>query len=370
MFIIIAEILLFVLYLSLYRLMLYLSRAKSRVISSWMNALWVPLFALLSFTYVITAIGVSPWRAHFAPVLALLHELGLDDIKTIKKQDLELLSSTAKMFSGAVYTFLMSWLSVTVLRKFENDFNNSDVSRTSEYQSAMEVCFLFLRALVYLIATFVLMQTLDLRHLANSLFATGAVGALLVSFAARDSISNIFGGVMILMDRPFKVGDYISSPDRNIEGTVERIGWRMTIVRTPAKRSKYIPNCLFTTVSIENLSRMSNRRINFNVGVRYEDLKKVATICREIEALFDDVDFIDKRCGNFCTFNSLGDFSVNLYINLYTKPQSFREYNKSIEYILHEVVRIVRANHADFPFPTTTLDNSALVKQLKRRISD
>ena len=370
MFIIIAEILLFIVYLTLYRLMFYLSRAKSRVVSSWVNALWVPLFALLSFTYVITAVGVSPWRAHFTPVLALLHELGLDDIKALKQQDLEIFSSAAKMFSGAVYTFLMSWLSITVLKKFEGDFNDSDVTRTSEYQSAMEVCFLFLRALVYIIASFVLMQTLDLRHLANSLFATGAVGALLVSFAARDAISNIFGGVMILLDRPFKVGDYISSPDRNIEGTVERIGWRVTIVRTPAKRSKYIPNSLFTTVSIENLSRMSNRRINFNVGVRYEDLKKVANICRDIEAVLRSLISLTSVAVIFITFHSLGDFSVNLYVNLYTKPQSFREYNKSIEYVLHEVVRIVRANRADFPFPTTTLDNSALVKQLKRRISD
>lgn len=66
---------------------------------------------------------------------------------------------------------------------------------------------------------------------------------------------------MIYFDRPFKVGDWIRSPDRQIEGTVERIGWRMTIIRTFDKRPLYVPNSVFSSIVVENPSRMLNRRI-------------------------------------------------------------------------------------------------------------
>ena len=66
---------------------------------------------------------------------------------------------------------------------------------------------------------------------------------------------------MVYLDRPFKVGDWIRSPDKDIEGTVEKIGWRLTTIRTFDKRPLYVPNQVFTNVSVQNPSRMSHRRI-------------------------------------------------------------------------------------------------------------
>lgn len=366
MYMLVLEVLLLLFFFILFRVFHRLSHSDNMFLAKWVNALWVPLMVVFTVTYIGLAIGATPWRTHFTPLLSLSSALGLGDRFGISKTLFNSITVSTEVLLSVLYTILTSWLFLSSVKKFENDFNTSQVVRAAEYQSAMEALFLFGRAFIYIISAFVLMQILDLRHLANSLFATGAVGALFVSFAARDSISNIFGGAMILLDRPFKLGDYISSPDRDIEGTVERIGWRVTVVRTPAKRSKYIPNSLFSTVSIENLTRMSNRRIHFTVGVRYSDLSRVQAICKEIEKQIDNIEFVDKRCSNFCTFRSLGDFSVNMSLNLYTKPQSFREYNKSIECVLHHVVRIVREHGADFPFPTTTLDANALVAILKK----
>lgn len=366
MYMLVLEVLLLLFFFILFRVFHRLSHSDNMFLAKWVNALWVPLMVVFTVTYIGLAIGATPWRTHFTPLLSLSSALGLGDRFGISKTLFNSITVSTEVLLSVLYTILTSWLFLSSVKKFENDFNTSQVVRAAEYQSAMEALFLFGRAFIYIISAFVLMQILDLRHLANSLFATGAVGALFVSFAARDSISNIFGGAMILLDRPFKLGDYISSPDRDIEGTVERIGWRVTVVRTPAKRSKYIPNSLFSTVSIENLTRMSNRRIHFTVGVRYSDLSRVQAICKEIEKQIDNIEFVDKRCSNFCTFRSLGDFSVNMSLNLYTKPQSFREYNKSIECVLHHVVRIVRKHGADFPFPTTTLDANTLVAILKK----
>ena len=90
-------------------------------------------------------------------------------------------------------------------------------------------------------------------------------------FAAKDLLANFFGGLTIYLDRPFAVGDWIRSPDREIEGTVERIGWRLTLIRTFDKRPLYIPNAVFTTIAVENPSRMHNRRIYETIGIRYDD---------------------------------------------------------------------------------------------------
>ena len=87
---------------------------------------------------------------------------------------------------------------------------------------------------------------------------------------------------MIYLDRPFSVGDWIRSPDKEIEGTVEDIGWRLTRIRTFDKRPLYIPNSIFASISVENPSRMSNRRIYEKIGIRYDDVSKMNTIVTEV----------------------------------------------------------------------------------------
>ena len=77
------------------------------------------------------------------------------------------------------------------------------------------------------------------------------------------------------MDRPFTIGDWVRSPDRSIEGTVEDIGWRVTRIRTFDQRPLYVPNAVFSQIAIENPSRMLNRRIYELFGLRYEDSRRL-----------------------------------------------------------------------------------------------
>ena len=102
-----------------------------------------------------------------------------------------------------------------------------------------------LRLSVAITAFLVIIQTLG--YSVSGLLAFGGVGGLAVGFAAKDLLANFFfGGLMIHLDRPFTIGDWISSTDREIEGVVENIGWRLTIIRAFDKRPIYIPNSLFT----------------------------------------------------------------------------------------------------------------------------
>ncbi|MFG6247901.1 mechanosensitive ion channel family protein [Vibrio diabolicus] len=109
----------------------------------------------------------------------------------------------------------------------------------------------------------------------SGLLTFGGVGGLIVGLAAKDLLSNFFGGLMIYFDRPFKVGDWIRSPDRQIEGTVERIGWRMTIIRTFDKRPLYVPN-IYTFTKTVNWVRYHE--------VKQDVLLQVINIIKEHEA--------------------------------------------------------------------------------------
>ncbi|MDA1382236.1 mechanosensitive ion channel family protein [Plesiomonas shigelloides subsp. oncorhynchi] len=108
----------------------------------------------------------------------------------------------------------------------------------------------------------------------SGLLAFGGTGAIIIGLAGKDILSNFFSGLMIYIDRPFNVGDWVSSPDRNIEGTVQSIGWRLTKIFTFDNRPLYVPNSVFSNISVENPGRMTNRRITATIGLRYEDAEK------------------------------------------------------------------------------------------------
>lgn len=356
--------------IGLYRLLKRLSASDNTMISGWALAIWTPAVVLLVYTWLFLSIIVLPWDYYFQQVYMALNSVTEKQAAVAVSARMQVLSYYTSMFLVAGYTVLLSWLTMSVINKWESDFLKKSSLASRDLHRNIDTMFMVIRGAVYVVAGFILMKVLDLNHLADSLFTTGAVGAIFVSFAARDSIANVFGGFMILFDRPFRVGDYVSSPDRDIEGTVERIGWRVTQVRTPRKTVKYIPNCTFSTVSIENISRMSNRRIRMTVGVRYDDLKKVERICEQLEEMVEQLGFVDKRMAHFCTFSELGDYSVNLLVVVYTKPLSFKDYHKAKDTVLHNIVKVVRKNKADFPFPTTTLDAEHIVERLKNGMAD
>ncbi len=134
-----------------------------------------------------------------------------------------------------------------------------------------------LRISVTITGLLVILQTLDISISGVLAFAVSVVYCRLCGqgFACK-----FFGSLMIYLDRPFSIGDWVRSPDREIEGTVEDIGWRLTKIRTFDKRPLYIPNAMFNTVILENPSRMTNRRIYETFGLRYSDSAKIGDIGR------------------------------------------------------------------------------------------
>lgn len=210
-----------------------------------------------------------------------------------------------------------------------------------------------LRITVLITAGLIILQTLGFS--VSGVLAFGGLGGIAVGFAAKDLLSNFFGGLMIFLDRPFGVGDWIRSPDRNIEGTVEQLGWRLTTIRTFDKRPLYIPNATFLSISVENPSRMSHRRISETIGVRYADAAQLPQIVADVRAMLETHPEIDATQTLMVHFNTFGPSSLDFFVYCFTKTTVWTEFHRVKEAVLFEINAIIARHGAEIAFPTQTL---------------
>ena len=201
----------------------------------------------------------------------------------------------------------------------------------------------------------------------SAVLAFGGIGGIAIGFAAKDLLANFFGGLMIFLDRPFSVGDWVRSPDKEIEGTVENIGWRLTRIRTFDKRPLYIPNSTFATISVENPSRMTNRRIYETIGLRYADIDKLDVILKDIKEMLISHPEIDTGHTLMVNFNTFAASSIDFFIYTYTKTTDWQKFHGIKQDILFKVAAIVERHGAEIAFPTRTLH---LQKELPQGIEE
>jgi MscS family membrane protein len=198
-----------------------------------------------------------------------------------------------------------------------------------------------------------LLQSLGLSI--SGLMAFGGMGGIAVGFAAQDLLANFFGGLFIYTDRPFSVGDWIRSPDRDIEGTVEKIGWRVTQIRTFDKRPLYIPNAIFSQIAVENPSRMTNRRIKETIGIRYDDAGKMAKIIELTKEMLLAHSDIDTSKTLIVNFNAFASSSLDFFIYTFTKTTNWVDYHQIKQDVLLKVLDIIEGQGAECAFPTSTV---------------
>jgi MscS family membrane protein len=249
-------------------------------------------------------------------------------------------------FSAMVVTLLISWLVQQLL--IEDALGTRNVERGVRFSVGRLIHYVlvfvgFIVALMFL--------GVDLTKL--TLFAS-ALG-IGVGLAARDLLSCFFGGLMIYLDRPFAVGDWIRAPDRDIEGTVEKIGVRLTRIRTFDQRPLYVPNSIFSNTAVENPGRMSNRRIFETIGIRYEDVSKMAAIVQDVEQMLRAHPEIETARTLMVNFTTFAPSSVDFFIYTFTKTTNWEHYHKVKQDVLLRTTEIIKAHGAQIAFPTSTV---------------
>jgi len=189
----------------------------------------------------------------------------------------------------------------------------------------------------------------------QALLAFGGLGSLAVSWAAKDVIANFFGGAMIYINRPFLVGDWIKSPNKNFEGVVEQIGWYMTRIRTFDRRPTFIPNAIMTDAIVENPGQMYNRRIKTTIGLRYDDIHHVKTIVDKIEQMLKTHPDIDQNQFLMVHFVEFNAYSLDINIYCFTKTTRWALFRTIQQDVLLRIAAIIESCGAQVAFPTRTV---------------
>ena len=259
------------------------------------------------------------------------------------------------------YSIFLVFFALSLIRFLDKYYENKlflkNISRQDDpivVEQTYEITIRVSKIVIIVVSVLILMQEFGLSI--SGLLAFGGVGGLVVGLAAKDLLSNFFGGLMIYFDRPFKVGEFIKSPDRNIEGIVESIGWRLTVVRTFSKNVLYIPNSAFSNIIVENATRMTNRRFNEVIGVRYEDMGNIPTIVTEIRSLLESHKDIDQSIQPVVYFTSFEASSCDIIVYAFTNTKDWRQFLEVKEAILFRIADIISNNNSAIAFPTTTID--------------
>jgi len=258
--------------------------------------------------------------------------------------------------------FLFTWFAVRFISYVEVNLHSSGYEgHRLDYATAAAIGKL-LRASVVITALLIAMQTLGFS--VSGVLAFGGIGGIAIGFAARDMLANFFGALMIFMDRPFSVGDWINSPDKNIEGTVEDIGWRLTRIRTFDQRPLYVPNALFAGIVVINPSKMLNRRIYETIGLRYSDVSVLPLILEDIRTMLKTHDAIDQRKTMMVNFNVFGPSSLDFFVYTFTKTTVWTDFHVIKEDILFRISTIIEQHGAEIAFPTQTIQVEKIEEQI------
>jgi MscS family membrane protein len=244
----------------------------------------------------------------------------------------------------------LAWFLVRLIRHGERKFVEGEKAADPTTVDAIAK---LLKISVFITSVLVVLQTLGFSI--SGVVAFGGIGGMAVGFAAKDLLANFFGGLTIYLDRPFAVGEWIRSPDRDIEGIVENIGWRLTRIRTFDKRPLYVPNSVFTTIAVENPSRMLNRRIKETVGIRYDDAGKMETIVHKVKDMLKSHPEIDTGRTLIVNFNAFAPSSLDFFIYTFTKTTDWVHFHEVKQDVMLKIINIIEKEGAECAFPTSTL---------------
>ena len=220
-----------------------------------------------------------------------------------------------------------------------------------------------LKTFVVIIGVLVILQNLDIN--VTGIIAGLSIGGLAFALAAQDTIKNFFGSLMIFFDRPFQVGDWITSGD--IDGTVEEVGFRATRIRTFRNSVMYIPNGVITNQMIDNHGLRVYRRFYTKIAITYD------TPAELIEVFTDGLKEIvknhaDTRKDYFeVHLNNLADSSLEIMFYIFFAVPNWTEELRARHEVILLVIKLAEELGVNFAFPTQTLHVESLPEGKTRK---
>lgn len=310
------------------------------------DSLQHPINSILLITGIYIAIATSPFVYYHTPTEQVL-DLEILDIR------LSLISiGIITKFYASLLAACITWTlfrSINLYEEFFTELNEKHalIDNTVIIRYISNILGFITIAVGIAIVIIILVPDL------SGVLTGVGIGGAAVALVAKDSLASIFSGTMLLLDKPFIIGDWIAVD--NIEGNVEDISFRSTRIRTFSQGLVVVPNSAIGNAAIINWSRMKKRRVSFEIGLSYDtsneqiikyidQLKQVITEHPEIET--DTV---------VVNFSSFGDYSLRIQITYYTLITDYTTYIGIKEAINLKILEICEANHISIAFPTHTI---------------
>ncbi len=187
----------------------------------------------------------------------------------------------------------------------------------------------------------------------TALIAGASIGGLALALAAQDTFKNMFGSIMVFLDKPFQIGDFIVTSD--IEGTVDNVGLRSTRIRKIDTSIISVPNGNLANTTITNLGKRLNRIVELNIGVLYStprtQIEKFIELLRQIPHAHTEI----SQENQFIYLRNLADSSIVIYFRVYVSAATFADELMLREKIIFDIIRSAEEAGVSFAFPSTSV---------------
>jgi MscS family membrane protein len=248
---------------------------------------------------------------------------------------------------------LLAWVFIRFIRRLEEQLLLGHLTKKRPDETTVQATGKLFRVAALIIVMLSSLPVLGIPVSGIVAFSGGS--AIVVGIGAQQILANYFGGLVIYADRHFKVGDWISSPDKEIEGQVEYIGWRATQIRTFDQKVCYVPNAALSSIIVVNASRMKNRCIKATIGIRHRDAALLDKITQETRTMLQEYPGIDQRRLLLSHFTEIGASSLKINIYAFTKTIDRKTYHDVQQDVFLKIIQIIEHNGAALASPLTLL---------------
>ena len=291
-------------------------------------------------------------QAALWPIRLLLVAIGIYAIKELLllPSTLERIAGTTVNVISAVVVVLFIYRLLDVLEYELTKFAKREDTRLD--LNFVKLVRMITHVLVVVFGGVYILQALTGKPL-NALLAGLGIGGLAVALAAQDTLKNFFGSIMIMLDKPFVVGDRVVVED--VDGPVEDIGFRCTRIRTLTGHLVAVPNEKMARVNIENIGQRPSIRRLTNITITYdtppEKVERALTIVRQI---LENHEGMDPDFPPRVYFDEFNDASLNIIMIYWYFPPNYWDFLSFNERVNLQIMRAFEEEGIEFAFPTTT----------------
>ena len=290
----------------------------------------------------------NPLRIFFIILGVYLAVLFLKTPLNIEQNIMDIITTAFKIISTIAFAIGLArsfTVKSTIVKKAREKYKrNIDDTTVSFFLK-------ILRVIIYIIAAFIILTILNINI--NGLIAGLGIGGLIVTLAAQDTAKNLFGGLVIFLDKPFSVGDWIQMD--KYEGTIEDITFRTTRIRTFENSLVNVPNSIISDSAVINWSKMEKRRYKANIKIdlstsveKLQGLKKkILDMLHEREGIIDDSTMVK--------FDNISEDGLNMLIYTYTDSVDYGSYLSEVEDINYRILKILKEENIELAYETTNV---------------